>query len=332
MKAIWYEQYGNARDVLKYGEIETPVPKSDEIRVSVEVSGLNPSDIKRRRAVSAANPNFPKVIPHMDGSGIIDAVGSNVSNFRKGDRVWLYEAQFGRAFGTAAEYVVLPEHQAVKLPEGISFEAGASLGVPAMTAHRCLFLDGPIKGKTILVQGGAGAVGKYAIELAKWGSAGNVIATVSSEEKANVAREAGADHVVNYKAENSVEKIRGLATEGVDLVVEVSFGSNWATDAAVLKENGIISAYSSDSQREPKISFPALMGKNLTVHFILVYLMPKEAHKDAIRAIQDALGKQYLEPTIARRFPLSSTIDAHEFLESGKALGKILIDVAQKEN
>lgn len=329
MKAVWYEQYGNARDVLKFGEMEEPIPKPNEIRVRVKVSGLNPTDIKRRKGTSAANPKFPKVIPHMDGSGIVDAVGSNIHDFKRGDRVWLYEAQFGTAFGTAAEFAVVPEHRAVKLPDGISFNVGASLGVPAITAHRCLFLDGPIEGKTILVQGGAGAVGKYAIELAKWGNAASVIATVSSEEKAAVALEAGADYVVNYKAENMVEKIKVLAPEGVDLISEVSFGGNWGVDAALLRPNGVISAYSSDSEREPKVSFPALMGKNLTVHFVLVYMMPREAHENAIRDIQNALGKKYLTPTIAGRFPLAKTIEAHEFLESGKALGKILVDVSQ---
>lgn len=328
MKAVWYEQYGKARDVLKFGEIEDPVPRSNEIKVSVKVSGLNPSDVKRRMGTSVANPKFPKMIPHMDGSGIVDAVGSDVRNFERGDRVWLYETQFGNAFGTAAEFAVVPEHRAVKLPEGIGFDTGASLGVPAMTAHRCLFLDGPIEGKTILVQGGAGAVGKYAVALAKWGKAANVIATVSSEEKAKVAQEAGADHIVNYKEEDLAEKIKGFSPEGVDLVVEVSFGANWETDATLLKNGGVISTYASDSQREPKIQFYSLAGNNLTVHFVLVYLMSKEAHEAAIKDIQNALGKQVLKPTVARRFPLSKTIDAHELLESGKAVGKILVDVS----
>lgn len=329
MKAVWYEQFGNARDVLKFGEMEDPLPKPNEIKVSVNVSGLNPSDVKRRKGTSSANPKFPRVIPHMDGSGIVDAVGSNVHNFRRGDRVWLYEAQFGTPFGTAAEYVCVPENRAVKLPDEISFDIGASLGIPAMTAHRCLFVDGSIEGKTILVQGGAGAVGKYAIELAKWGNAANVIATVSSEEKSQVALEAGADQVVNYKTKNTVEEIKALAPEGVDLIAEVSFGSNWKTDASLLKPNGAISTYSSDAEREPKISFRDLMEKNLTVHFVHVYMMSREAHEEAITVIQSALRKKYLIPTIAARFPLSNTFQAHEFMESGKAVGKILVDVAK---
>ena len=329
MKAVWYEQYGNARDVLKFGEMEDPLPKQNEIKVSVKVSGLNPSDVKRRKGTSSATAKFPRVIPHMDGSGIVAAVGSNVQNLKRGDRVWLYEAQLGRPFGTAAEYVCVPEQRAVKLPEESSFDIGASLGVPAMTAHRCLFVDGPIEGKTILVQGGAGAVGKSANELAKWGNAASVIATVSSQEKAQVALEAGADRVVNYKMKNIVEELKASAPEGVDLVTEVSFGSNWRDDASLLKPNGAISTYSSDTEREPKISFRDLMEKNLTVHFVHVYTMSREMHEEAIRDIQSALRKNYLAPSVAARFPLSNTVEAHEFLESGKAVGKILIDVTK---
>ena len=327
MKAVWYERYGEARDVLEFGEMEDPVPAHDEIKVRVKTSGLNPSDIKRRKGTSVANPKLPRVIPHMDGAGIVESVGADVRNIAPGDRVWVYEAQLGCPFGTAAEFVVVPEHRAVKLPDSIDFETGASLGVPAMTAHRCLFLDGSIEGKTILVQGGAGAVGNYTVQFAKWGKARRVIATVSSEEKAKIAFEAGADHVLNYKTENVVERIRQIAPEGVDRVAEVSFGSNWETDVAVLKPNGVISTYASDSQREPKIQFYSLMGKGLTVHFVLVYVMSKKAHEHAIRDIEDALAKEFLKPKIAARFPLSKTVDAHELLESGKAVGKILIEV-----
>lgn len=327
MKAVWYERFGEARDVLKFGEMEDPSPGPNEIRVRVKVSGLNPSDVKRRKGTSVANPKLPRVIPHMDGAGIVDSVGGNVRSFKVGEHVWVYEAQLGRAFGTAAEYAVVPEHLAVKLPDGIDFDTGASLGVPAMTAHRCLFSDGSIEGKTVLVQGGAGAVGNYTVQLAKWGKAGKVIATVSSEEKAKVAKEAGADHVLNYKTENIVEKIGQVAPEGVDRVAEVSFGTNWETDVAVLKPNGVISTYASDSQREPKLQFYSLMGKGATVHFVLVYVMSKGAHEYAIRDTQEALRKGFLKPKVAGKFPLSKTIDAHEFLESGKAVGKILVEI-----
>ena len=328
LKAVWYERFGEARDVLEFGEMAEPVPKPDEVKVRVKVSGLNPSDVKRRKGTSVANPKLPRVIPHMDGAGVVESVGSNVHNFKVGDRVWIYEAQLGRAFGTGAEYAVVPEHLAVKLPDGINFDIGASLGVPAMTAHRCLFSDGSIEGKTILVQGGAGAVGNYTVQLAKWGKATKVIATVSSDEKAKVAKEAGADYVLNYKTENIVERIKQIAPEGVDRVAEVSFGANWETDASVLKTNGVISTYASDSQREPKFQFYSLMGKGLTVHFVLVYVMSREAHEHAIRDTQDALRQGFLKLKVAGRFPLSKTADAHEFLESGKAVGKVLVDIS----
>ncbi|MDG6906303.1 MAG: NADPH:quinone reductase [Nitrososphaerota archaeon] len=328
MKAVWYEQYGEARDVLHYGEMEDPVPRQDEVMVRVRVSGLNPSDVKRRRGTSVSNPRLPRVIPHMDGSGVVESVGSNVRNLKVGDRVWIYEAQLGRPYGTAAELAVIPEYRAVKLPETIDFDIGASLGIPAMTAHRCLFSDGPIEGKIVLVQGGAGAVGNYAVQLAKWGKAKRVIATASSDEKSLVAKQAGADYVLNYKTDDIVEKMKQIATEGIDRIVEVSFGANWETDATLLKPSGVISTYASDSDREPKIQFYALMRKDLTVHFVLVYAMPMEAHKDAIRDIREALRMGFLKPKVASRFPLSRTADAHEMLESGKAVGKILIDIA----
>ncbi len=328
MKAVWYERYGEARDVLEYGDMTDPIPGAKEVRIKVKASGLNPSDVKRRKGTSVANPALPRVIPHMDGSGIVDLVGSNVQNFAAGDRVWVYEAQLGRPFGTAAQFVVVPQHRVVKLPESIDFETGASLGVPAMTAHRCLFLDGPIEGKTILVQGGAGGVGNFAVQFAKWGKAGKVIATVSSDEKAKIASEAGADQVLNYKTDDVIKKLKETSPEGVDLVVDVDFGANLEIDSAVLKPNGVISAYSSDSEPEPKISFRSLMGKGLTAHFVLVYIMSEEAHERAISDIQDALHKGFLKPKIAARFPLARTVDAHELLESGRALGKIIVDAS----
>ena len=328
MKAVWYERYGEAKDVLEYGDTTDPIPGANEVRIRVNSSGLNPSDVKRRKGTSVANPKLPRVIPHMDGAGTVDLVGDNVHNFALGDRVWVYEAQLGRPFGTAAQLVLVPQRNVVKLPESIDFETGASLGVPAMTAHHCLFLDGPIEGKNILVQGGAGAVGNFAVQFAKWGKAGKVIATVSSDEKAKIAIEAGADQVLNYKREEVIKKVKETSPEGVDLVVEVDFGANLETDAAVLKPNGVISAYASDSEPEPKIKFRSLMGKGLTTHFVLVYVMSEEAHERAIRDIQDALHKGFLKPKIAVRFPLASTVDAHELLESGRALGKIIVEVS----
>src|SRR6266850_2542158 len=198
MKAAWYERNGSAREVLKVGDMPDPKPGKGEVRVRMVVSGLNPSDVKRREGSRGQVIEFPRVIPNSDGAGVIDAVGPGASESWVGERVWVWNAQWGRAFGTCAEYCTLPEAQVRALPEGVGFDEGACLGIPAMTAHQALFSNGEVRGQTILVTGGAGAVGRYAIQMAKWGGA-MVIATVSSPEKARVASEAGADLVIDYK-------------------------------------------------------------------------------------------------------------------------------------
>src|SRR5215216_6647097 len=208
MRAAWYERKGAAREVLQVSELPIPEPGLGEVRVRVAVSGINPSDTKGRTGWRGqTDMPFSQIIPHQDGSGTIDAVGADVPASHVGEQVWIYEAQRGRAFGTGAEYVVVPTSNAVRLPEGASFVDAACLGVPAMTAHRCLFADGPIARKTVLVTGAAGGVGQYAVQLAKWGGA-TVIATVSSAEKAEQARAIGADHVINYRDEDVVARVQ----------------------------------------------------------------------------------------------------------------------------
>ena len=199
MRAVWYEAYGPAKEVLKFGEIETPGPGAGEVRVRLHASGANPSDYKARLG-SRGEMRWPRVIPHSDGAGVIESVGEGVDASRAGERVWIYNGQWERSYGTAAEFIVVPERQAVPLADSVDFAQGACLAIPAMTAHRALFLDGPIAGQTALVTGGAGAVGRYGVQLGKWGGA-TVIATVSSDEKAEIALDAGADHVVNYRDE-----------------------------------------------------------------------------------------------------------------------------------
>ncbi len=330
MRAVWYEKLGPARDVLKIGERETPSPGVGEVRVRIHTSGINPSDVKRRSGWGGLTMKLPFVIPHMDGAGVIDAVGEGVSPSRIGERVWLYEAQFNRQFGTAAEYSVVPNHLAIKLPDGVDFELGATLGVPAMTAHRCLFSDGSISGQTILVSGGAGAVGNYAIQLSKWGGAGMTIATVSSPEKKKAALSAGADQVLNYRTDEVASRIKEITSgQGVDRIIEVSFGSNFPLDMSVLKTNGIVATYASDADREPKIPFYNVMNRGITVHFVLVYVMPKSAHQKAIEDITKCLEEKALSPNIGSRFPLREAVQAHEAVESGKTIGKILIDIPQ---
>jgi NADPH2:quinone reductase len=209
MYAAWYEQQGVAGEVIQYGELPIPNPGANEVRVKVHASGVNPSDTKARSGWGGGSLQFKRVIPHEDGAGIIESVGEGVSSSRIGERVWIYEAQWGRPFGTAAEFVVVPSDRAIHLPDNTDFASGACLGVPAMTAHRCVFADGSVEGQTILVTGGAGAVGYYALQLAKWGGA-TVITTVSRPEQEQLVRAAGADYIINYKHEDVVQRIKEI--------------------------------------------------------------------------------------------------------------------------
>lgn len=327
MRAVWYEKFGAARDVLRFGEIEVPPVGTGEVRVRVYVSGVNPSDVKRRSGRSARATKFPRIIPHQDGAGVIEAVGEGVPKSRLGEKVWVYEAQIGRPFGTAAEYVAVPNENAVRLPDGIGFETGATLGIPAMTAYSCLFLDGPIKGQTVLVTGGAGACGSYAVQLAKWAGA-TVITTVSSEEKGRVASEAGAEHVLNYKKDDVVARIREITGgKGVDRVVEVNLGANTSIYGAILKQGGAIAAYASDTDMQPRIPFADLVSKCCTVHFVLLYAVNRSIHQQAVNDINKCLEIGALRPNIAQKLPLSETVAAHEAVESGDLIGKVLVVV-----
>ncbi|MEG4446129.1 NADPH:quinone reductase [Microcoleus sp. AT9_B5] len=325
MKAAYYEQIGNAKDVLKIGEMDVPELGAREVLIKVQASGINPSDVKQRSGWGGLTMRHQRVIPHNDGAGIIESVGESVSPSRIGERVWIYEATLPRRLGTAAEYVVVPSEQAVFLPDNTEFVEGACLGVPAMTAHNCVFKDGAVTGKTILVAGGAGAVGNYAIQLAKWGGA-NVIATVSSAEKAEIAKTAGADYTVNYKTENAAARIKEITKgEGVDRVIEVDFASNLETNLKVLKRNGAIATYASDSDITPQIPFYSLAYKNLTVHYVLVYVMDKAAHQQAAADITTCLQAGVLRHAIAESFGLEEIVKAHEIQESGRAIGNLVL-------
>jgi len=328
MRAAWYERKGPAREVLQLGELPPPTPGPGEVRVRVHFSGVNPSDTKNRSGWQGnlAMP-FPRIIPHQDGAGVIDAVGEGVPATRAGERVWVYEAQLGRPFGTAAEYVVVPSEQAVPLPPSVDLAVGACLGVPAMTAHYCVFADGPVAGQTVLVTGGAGAVGCYAVQWAKLGGA-RVLATVSSEEKAAVARAAGADAVLNYRAEDVAARVLELTGgAGVDRVVEVAFGANLSVTQAVLKPNGVVAAYSSDAEPQPRLPFRAFLQKNAVIRTVLVYVMPRAAHAAAVRDITTALEAGRLQHLIGRRLPLAGIAAAHEAVEQGAVLGKVLVEI-----
>jgi NADPH2:quinone reductase len=299
----------------------------------VAVSGVNPTDWKARRS----DLRFPEVVPSQDGAGTIDAVGEGVDPSRAGERVWLWEAAWQRADGTAQEYVVLPERQAVRLADGVSFDVGASLGIPALTAHRCLTVSelgprslapGALEERTVLVAGGAGAVGHAAIQLARWAGA-RVIATVSGDEKASLARAAGADHVVDYRSGGAADEIRRVSPDGVDVVVEVAAAANAELDFAVLGANGTVAAYAGGGGL--RLSATALMSRNIRYQFTLVYTVPPAAKAQAVADVSSAAANGALPVGESaglplNRFPLERTADAHAAVEGG-AVGKVLIDV-----
>lgn len=325
MRAVWYEGFGNAADVLVSGEKPDPVAGNGEVLVRLKTSGLNPVDTKRRLGGRGDMPG-PFVIPGFDGAGVIEAVGDGVDARRIGERVWLYNAQFGRTLGTSAELCALPEHLAVPMAESVGFDEGACLGIPALTAHRCLFADGPLDGSTVLVTGGAGAVGNYAVQFAKLTGA-TVITTVSSDEKAALAGKAGADHVINYRNEDVTARVMEITGgNGVDRVVEVDFAANLRTNIDILKVNGVISSYASDSNATPEVPFYELVYKCITVHHVVVFLMPEYARKKAVSNIADWLNAGKLTHHLGPRFPLEETARAHEAVEGG-AFGKVVIDI-----
>jgi NADPH:quinone reductase len=325
MRAVWYERNG-AADVLHIGEMPDPTPGPGEVRVQVIASGINPSDWKRRQGLTR-RMEFPRVIPHQDGAGVVDRVGPGVPASRLGERVWLYQAQIGRAFGTAAEYTVQPAKRAIPLPSNTSFAEGAGLGVPAMTAHRCLFADGPVSGKTVLVTGGAGAVGHYAIQLAKLHGA-RVIATVSSDHKAQIALAAGADATVNYRTEDTVQRIRDITGgEGVDHIVEVDFAGNFTVSREALHDNGVLALYSAGVAPQPQVPLQ-FKASNITVRFVLVYDMPEPAKEAAVQEITRVLEGKQLRHHPGPHFPFESVRQAHQAVEGG-AIGKVVLEVEE---
>lgn len=330
MLAVWYERKGPAREVLQFGERPLPAPAAGEVRVKVHVSAVNPSDTKNRGGArgNLAMP-FPVVVPHQDGAGVIDAVGDGVDPQRLGQRVWIYEATQGRPHGTCAQYSVVPAFKAVPLPARADFDAGACMGIPAMTAHRCVMADGPVLGKTVLVHGGAGAVGFYAIQIARLAGAARVIATVSRDEQARQASAAGAHEVVNYRQEDVVARVREITGEaqGIDRVIEVAFGQNLPVNLPLLRPGGVIATYASDAVPEPAIPFWPMLAKDITVRFVLVYAMSQQAHDDAAMFINNALSNGELRHQFYQRFAMRDTALAHEATESMRHVGKVLVGI-----
>ncbi len=329
MKAVWYERTGPAAEVLTFGEMPTPVAGPGEVRVRLEASGVNPADGYRRSGAFRAM-EFPRVIPNSDGAGIVDQVGDGVTRLKPGQRVWLFNGQRnGRAFGTAAEYIALAEHLVTPLPDHLSFAQGATLGIPAMTAWCALFGDGALAGQTVLVTGGAGAVGHYAVQLAKWGGA-KVIATVSSAAKAEQARLAGADLVVNYKTEDVVAKVMAFTDKrGVNRVADVDFGGNIATTLKLMAFNSTIAVYATNSNRTPVVPMRELMERCITLRSLVLPALPPPLHAAAQADITKWLAAGTHLHNIAGQFALSDTAQAHLAVEKGDKLGTVIVDCAR---
>jgi len=315
--AAVYDRTGPSHEVLRVQEMPTPEPGPGEVRVRVRLSAVNPTDWKSR-ARTATIPDAGFQVPNQDGMGTIDAVGEGVEPGRLGERVWLYFCAWQSPWGSAAQYSVVPSEQAVPLPDSASDELGASMGIPAVTAHRCLFADGPLDGRTVLVHGGAGAVGHYAIELAKWAGA-QVATTVSNDEKAELARQAGADVVVNYREGNAAEEL-----PKVDRIVEVAINQNLPLDLEVMAPNAVISAYANGTLEAVPVR--DLMTRNILLRFVLIYTIPREALEAAVEDVSQALREGVLTELPAHRFPLDQIADAHDAVENG-AVGKVYVDV-----
>ena len=322
MQAAYYERNGPAREVLRIGEIQTPRAGPGEVRVKLAASGVNPSDVKSRQG-STRKIAFPRVIPHSDGAGVIDEVGDGVSKSRIGERVWVWNGQWRRAFGTAAEFIVVPTTQAVALPSNVSFEAGACLGIPAMTAIHAVILAKATKDTTLLVSGGAGAVSQYVIQFAKVQGA-TVITTVSSPEKAKAACEAGADHTIDYKRESVGERVMEITGKrGVDVTIEMDLTANAKLIPSVLRPKGSVIVYGTG----PEAVLPAAfcLINSIRLQFFLVYELDAPERERALAAINSALKTGSLLNRIAQpTYSLTETIAAHEAVEQG-TIGNVIV-------
>jgi NADPH2:quinone reductase len=334
VKAIIYTNPGES-SVLELRDRDVREPGAGEVRVRVAVSGVNPTDWKSR----ASAPVETTKVPNQDGAGVVDAIGEDVTGFSVGDRVWLWDVAYQTTEGTAQQFVTLPVGNVVALPDAESFDTGASLGIPALTAHLALTSNsegpalpapGALDGRVVLVTGGAGAVSHAAIQLAVWAGA-TVVSTVSGDEKAELARRAGAHHIINYRTEDVVEAIRGIAPNGVDTIVDVNIAQNMDTNTQVIGANGTVASYTDDGGGQVTLSARSLMGRNVRVQFILTYTASAEAKRNAVAGVSAALADGALRVGEENglpltRFALADTAAAHDAVE-GSIVGKVLIDV-----
>jgi NADPH:quinone reductase len=328
MRATWYDQQGPADTVLRTGELPTPEPGTGQVRVKLEASGVNPSDTYRRGGETSAE--YPRVIPNSDGAGVIDKVGELVPRHWLGQRVWLYNGQRnGRWMGTGAEYIALDVDLVTPLPDHVSFAEGATLGIPAMTAHGCVFAFGAVQGKTLLVTGGAGAVGHYAVQLAAWAGA-RVISTVSSADKAERARAGGATDVINYREANVAEEVLRLTHgDGVDHVVDVDLGGNLAATLGSVRANGSIAYYATKGRVRPEIDMRVLMMRNVAMRGFALPTSPSAPRKRAQRDVAAFVRTPGRILSVASVFPLFEIAAAHKSVEAGGKIGTVVVACAE---
>ncbi|MBY0332858.1 MAG: NADPH:quinone reductase [Acetobacteraceae bacterium] len=325
MRAAWYERNGPAAEVITIGEMPTPAPGPGEVLVRIAASGVNPSDWKTRSGRSRPIA-WPRIIPHSDGAGTIEAVGEGVPRGRIGERVWIWNGQWKRAHGTAAEYIALPAAQAVRLPDGTGFDAGACLGIPALTALHAVVTDGGVTGQRVLVTGGAGSVGHYAIQFARLLGAAQVIATVSGPEKAAHALAAGADACVNYRSEDVAARVLDLTGgQGVERVVEVDVTGNAALYAQLLSPFGLAAVYGANGAGA-EFSFGPAILKGVGVRFFIVYELTAAQRATAIAALQGWLEAGLLRHAIAARMTLADCAAAHDAVEAGRLIGNLVLE------
>ncbi len=326
MRAAWYEGFGDASDVLVVGDMDTPTPAEGEVLVRVHATGINPSDVKLRAgARPGAVMAYPRIVPHSDGAGVIEAVGGGVDKTRIGDRVWIWNASWQRAFGTAAEYVALPSAQAVKLPDTTTFQEGACFGIPAMTAWYALFGDKPLKDQRVLVTGGAGTVGRYACQMAMLGGAADVLTTVSSAEK---GRHSLAPAWIIYKENDVAEAVMQATSDaGIDRVVEVDFAANQTEVLKIINPGGTIASYASASEMVPSLEFYGFMFKDVTLRMLIVYQLDGPVRRQGEAALTSWLEDGALEHAVVDGGGLEDIAAAHDLVASGDKLGTVVLTI-----
>ncbi len=327
MHAAWFEKFGAANEVLTLGEIAKPEAAAGEVLIRMKTTGVNPSDVKKRAGAFPDLLDAGLVVPHSDGAGVIESVGEGVSPQRVGERVWVYQAQFGRRFGSAAQYLAIDASRAAILPETTSFEVGACLGIPVMTSHRCVFLDGPVKGLTVLITGGAGRVGYYAIQWAKQAGA-RVITTASNDIDKGICESIGASFVANHRQENWAEAVMSYTGgQKIDRVIDVEFGANLPEVLKLIGTGGAIATYSSTQVKEPKLPFLQMMYLNLSLHLVIVYAMPEEAKQAAIIDINNKLSNDELQHRVAHVLDFEDIVRSHELIEQGGFGGCVVVRI-----